>query len=394
MLAACFGLPGLALFAFGVLLDPMSKAFGEPVSAISAWAIFMSIGSIAASPFIGYFADRVGARRLVLITLPMYALALAAVSMIDDSLWELYALAVVVGAVGTGVSPVTLSRVINSRFQAGRGTAIGLMSAGMGLSSIFGPPLMQPVVDSHGWRAGFLVMAASALIALPAVYFFLHEQPTGHSSQQEAVVQGLPFREAVRMPIFSLLVMALAVAGLSVGIIVNLVPVLSAQGLDRSDAAWFAGLLGLVSVVGRIAGGALIDRFHPAFFCAFLLCASAVAYVLLAAFPATFATFCIVIIGFAFGAEYNCIAYCIARYFGMRAYGAIYGLIITSYTITNGIAPVIFGWLHERSHDYAPALYASAGLAVAAAALFALAGRTPFLPLSPSGRNTSSAPTT
>ena len=52
------------------------------------------------------------------------------------------------------MSLLTYSQVINERFAAARGTALGVMTAGIGISSMFAPPLMQRIADTYGWRVG------------------------------------------------------------------------------------------------------------------------------------------------------------------------------------------------------------------------------------------------
>ena len=83
------------------------------------------------------------------------------------------------------------------------------------------------------------------------------------------------------------------------------------------------------------------------------------------------------LIGFALGIEYDVVAFLTARYFGMRAYAAIYSLLYVCFSTGAGLAPLVFGVIRDRTHDFAPALWLSAGLLPLCSAAFLLLGRYP-----------------
>ena len=68
------------------------------------------------------------------------------------------------------------------------------------------------------------------------------------------------------------------------------------------------------------------------------------------------------------GAEYDLIAFLVARYFGMKSYGVIYGALYSFFAVGAGIGPPVFGAAYDRSHSYAAPL-TFAGVAMLAGAL-------------------------
>ena len=381
MVGTCLGVTGLSWYSYGVFFHPLSREFGWSQSAISAWFTFAGVGQMVIAPFTGRLADRFGVRPVVLVSIPLFALALASVSLIGNSLWMLYLAALAVGCVGPGTGVLTYSRAVNSWFDAGRGTALGLMASGIGFATIFGPRLLQSIISAWGWRAAFLFLAVTALVALPMMFLFLNERRETGGRISPVPGTGYTLREARGGAVLWIMGMACFLYGLCGGGWVHLVPFLSSNGMSPVEAATYAGMLGITSLLGRIVTGFIIDRLHAPFVCAAVFLAEAVAFAALGLFQMHYALGAIAVIGFALGSEINCIGYCIARYFGLKSYSEIFGLLVVTIGGLGGaLGPVAFGFLRDVTDAYGTSYLTSAGFAVGAAALFVVVGRQPFLP--------------
>jgi predicted MFS family arabinose efflux permease len=130
-------------------------------------------------------------------------------------------------------------------------------------------------------------------------------------------------------------------------------------------------------IFGRIAGGLLIDRFWAPAVAAVLLGAPAAACLMLAGahLDHRSAVLSICLIGLAAGAEYDLLAFMVARYFGMKSYGSIYGALYACFALGAGLGPVFFGADFDRSHGYSLSLHLACGLFIAPAVLLLLMGR-------------------
>ncbi len=82
-------------------------------------------------------------------------------------------------------------------------------------------------------------------------------------------------------------------------------------------------------------------------------------------------------IGFAMGAEVDLIGYLVARYFGMTAYGAIYGWQYAMFMIGLAASPLLAGMVYDARGNYGFALIGAAILLAFAAVL---ATRLPAFP--------------
>ena len=77
------------------------------------------------------------------------------------------------------------------------------------------------------------------------------------------------------------------------------------------------------------------------------------------------------------------LAYLVSRYFGLRAYGVVYGAQLSAFGIGAGLGPPLTGLVFDQTHSYQAALIVGIPLFFAGAALIATLGRYPiFAPLS------------
>eukprot|EP00456_Euglypha_rotunda_P019613 TRINITY_DN17355_c0_g1_i4.p1 TRINITY_DN17355_c0_g1~~TRINITY_DN17355_c0_g1_i4.p1 ORF type:complete len:181 (+),score=17.57 TRINITY_DN17355_c0_g1_i4:86-628(+) len=170
------------------------------------------------------------------------------------------------------------------------------------------------------------------------------------------------------------LTMALGIAGM----VVHLVPLFRDLGADEIDAARIASLVGVSSVVGRIAVGMLLDRFSAWRVSLAILSAATLGLLLLWMDGLKHAVTAVTLLGLAAGAEIDLLAYLTAKHFGRRAYGSIYGWQYSVFALGYGFSPFFVGHLRDSFGNYEPAILVSAllmGLSALAALSLALSDR-------------------
>jgi MFS family permease len=273
-----------------------------------------------------------------------------------------------------GTSPVVLSRLIVVRFDKARGLALGAALAGMGVSAALAPRLLAGYVAEHGWRAGYQALALVALLAAPFVMAFASERRNiADSSNQphRPVHSGIELRVALRSGRFWHVAALFICVALGVGgVIVHFIPMLTDAGLPPQRAATLAGLVGVSLIVGRVATGALIDRVFAPHVAAALFAIAALGCFALLWGGIALAPFAAIAIGLAIGAEVDLIGYLVARYFGLRAYGAIYGWQYSAFMIGLAVSPLLAGLIFDSTHSYRHAVL-GAGILLSAAVLIA-----------------------
>src|SRR5271163_1522772 len=147
---------GLPNYAIGLFIDPFSREFGWSRSAISLWSVWQMGALACITPVVGVLIDRFGSRPIALISIPLFAAAIASMSLLAGDIRMLYLAAVATSILGGGTIVTLYSKTVNGWFRTGRGRALGFLGSGIALASIFGPRVLQQVVDRVGWRTGFL----------------------------------------------------------------------------------------------------------------------------------------------------------------------------------------------------------------------------------------------
>lgn len=371
---------GLPNYAIGLFIDPLAREFGWSRSAISLWSVWQMGALACVTPVVGVLIDRFGSRPIALISIPLFAAAIASMSLLGGDIRMLYLAAVATSILGGGTIVSLYSKTVNGWFKAGRGRALGFMGSGIALASIFGPRTLQIVVDRLGWRAGFQFLALVVLVAFPFVYFLLFERGRGSGESDASREAGVTLKEAVRTSVFWYQAASyFLISLLTNGLMISLVPYLTDQNLTRAEAAGHLGLFGVSSLAGRIASGFVFDRFKapPVLAAIYFLAAAATAT--LAFVGVGFSSACIVVIGLALGSETDALGYLTARYFGMRSYGEIATLFAVGMAVGNGIGPFAVSRLRELSGGYETPFLVVAGLTSIAAVLMVLLGRHPYL---------------
>lgn len=377
MTVGVISLPGPAV---GVFMTGLQRDFGWSRTGISL-ALSVGVGVIVLmSPVIGWLADRYREARILAVGMIGMAVSFVLFSRMNGSLAGFtlgYGLMMVVAS---GASTVPLARILNANFDRSRGVALGIAMVGTGLSGFLLPLLLAPYAAREGWRAGFVAMAALVLLCVPVVLWLLrgarHAAPA--AAGPAALPAGVSFAQAARTTPFLLMALCFPLITLAtVGVQVHFMALLADAGVSPSRAGAIASVSGITLIVVRLGTGWLVDRIFAPRVAAAMMAAAAICLALFALLGPGAAVLGAVCYGLAVGAEIDIIAYLTARYFGMRAYGRIYGCLYATVLIGSTFSPVLYGLCFDRLGSYTPALAASAVLLGIAAGLLLLLPRFP-----------------
>jgi len=161
-------------------------------------------------------------------------------------------------------------------------------------------------------------------------------------------------------PFLTLIIAACMFVSVMLGLQLSLIPILRGHGLGAESAAAIAGVSGLFSIVGRLLGGTLIDRYSgrvigaisfaiPLIACALLLYGGpSVGLAILAS----------AVVGFALGAELDIVSYLISRYYDREQFGGLYGSMLGLMGVAASTGPMLASWFADRTGGYAGFIWA------------------------------------
>jgi MFS family permease len=367
IVGAAFSPATLVNVPFSLFIKPFESEFGWSRPDVTvALSVFLA-ALVVSLPVAGRLVDRYGARRVALPSVLSYGLALASMRWITPSLQHLYALYGVIAVAGAGAQSLTFIRVLSAWFDRRRGLAIGVCMAGYGIGYVFVPLIAQALIAAWGWRAAYAGLGALALVGpLPVIALLLHDSPQALGLERAdgvvaacaASATGRTLAAALRSRELWLLggTFVLMSAALN-GVQAQIVPLLTGRGYGAATAALMLSAIGLGSFPGRLLVGFLIDRIHAPFVAMGFYALSAIALAWLADGRAPGLVFaCALAVGLSLGAENDILGYLVGRYFGLRWFGQIYGVLLGTYLVGAAIGPYLMARAYTATGGYGAAL--------------------------------------
>jgi MFS family permease len=364
-------------YSIGAFVGPLVAEFGWTRQQILGVQPLITLAVVTLSAITGWFADRHGVRRLILVSQGLFGLGFFALAARLESLTSLYVLYFLLAVVGGGTLGIGFARLLAQRFDRQRGLALGLAMSGTGLCGFLVPPYATWAIEHFGWRGGYVALGLLPLcVALPLSWRYLHDDPASlvpsakrgtdrpAGADAAAGLPGLSFVAALRGRQFWFMAVGLfGCSGMMTALITSAVPLLQEHGTTAAVAARVAGVFGIAVILGRIAVGGLIDRFWGPLVGAALMFPAALAVLALALLhPGVAASALIVFVaGLAAGAEVDLMAYLASRYFGLREFGRIFAALYTAFALGPGVMVPLFGRLRDVSGNYDSGLIMVAG---------------------------------
>ena len=367
------GVSALPFYTQGLFIEAWTAEFGWTRAQASLGILGSTLALAAVLPFIGSIVDRYGLVTPVMISLLGLSLAYVMLGLFVQSIASFVMLAMLQAILGSASSPLAYTRGINSVFDKQRGLALGVALSGAGAAATFGPSLVSSAIDAFGWRGAYYAMALFTLVVGTVIVIVLARLKSAKTSAQidvQAAREGLKAAKAIAT--YWLVMAAIFCLSLGLGgLMIHFVPILLDIGFTTSEAVKVAGVIGIAVVLGRLLVGFAVDRIFAPHVAIAILFACICGVLALAVFGTVVAVPAAFVIGFSVGAEVDLIGYLVARYFGMHAYGQIYGRQYSTFLIATGLSPVILGAVRDATGSYTASLFTAAAFITLSAALFA-----------------------
>ena len=379
-----------SVFVLGIFLSPMADAFGWSRTLIAGAVSMGAIASMVLSPVIGWAVDRYGSR--MILTVSMLVLGAAVTSLAWATAPVFFYMGFATGRIIFHV-PVQIGSgaVVSRWFIRKRGRAIGLMYLAGAVGGIVFIQIASLAMSQSGVAAAWIAMgvAVLAVSVIPSALLIvdrpediglvpdgeLESRPDTPARPAGLGAQGAPDdydmevdwtpRDAIRTPALWVMV---GVTGslflIQAGVSVHVGAFYQDRGMSLTIAATAITINGVVSALGSLVWGAVIERIPVRWGMAFLMALSAASTVLLLSVHTMVAAFTVsAVIGFvaAGGNVIPPVAY--ASYFGRRSIGSIRGIGETGVQIGQTVGPLLSGLAFDLNGSYVVAFVTFALLA-------------------------------
>lgn len=372
---------GTLYYAFAVLLAPVAAHLHTSTIAVTgAYTASVLTGAVLAVP-VGRWLDRHGGRLLMTVGSVAGVLLLLAWSQVD-TLWQLYLVQIGIGAASAAsLYEAAFAVVIAATSTQRRSSALLALTVVAGFSSTVFLPLTGWLVADHGWRTAVLVLAAVQALTIPLHAFAVRRPADHHQARRAHEDEPRPGVGAVHAALkdrgFWLLALGFTAHTAAItAVTVHLVAALISWGHPPAFAATIAGLLGALSVAGRLLTTGLQRRFRTTTVTAAVFSVQAAAALLLPVVGASTGGAIGAVIGFGLGFGVATIAkpILLAERYDTRRYATLAGILVAPMTLAKAAAPLAAAALHTTTRSYAPAFTAVAACCALAAAAVAAVG--------------------
>jgi MFS family permease len=378
-----YGLVALAFFhiavgrglhgTFGVFFVAMLDTFGWSRAATAGAISLAIIFEGACLPWAGALIDRIGGRKTLMLGGLVLALGLAFSSTIS-SIWEFYFWIGMVCAVGIAlIGMVPHVAILSREFPQRRGTALGIAWAGGGVGIVLLVPVTQLMIDHWSWPMAYIGLAAiTLLLVIPPVQFFM---PSARSPVAAAVAATQTLaqehrsadwtvKRALTNSAFWLLFIARTLASMGNQIIVtHQIAHAVDVGYAKVFAASIFGLMGVVSIGGRIMFGYLADVMPREMVFTWVQIISAVGTLALLVMHDNSMPWLLYIYAVCYGLGQGSRALVLsaisADIFHGKHFGAIFGFFTFSIGLGGAIGAWLGGFLFDVTGSYAVPFWAS-----------------------------------
>ncbi len=353
------GLSGTFGVFFVALLDAFGWSRGATAGAIS---IEIAVEGLCL-PFAGGLIDRIGARRTLMLGGLVLAIGLTLSSTIS-SIWQLYLYLGVFTAAGLAlIGMVPHVAILSREFAQRRATALGIAWAGGGVGIVLLVPFAQLMIARWGWSMAYIGLAViAAFLVIPPVQFLFPAAASGAPvsaapDKQEDVATGWTVRRALTNGAFWLLFIARTLASMGNQIIItHQIAHAVDVGFARVFAASIFGLMGVVSVFGRLLFGYLSDLVKREIVFTWVQVISALGILALIAMrdnshPGLLYAYA-VCYGLGQGSRALVLSAISADIFHGKHFGAIFGYFTFSIGLGGATGAWLGGFLFDKTHSY------------------------------------------
>jgi MFS family permease len=379
---------GAFFYGFGTVFNPIIDEFGWSVAATSlAFSVRSEAGGVAA-PLIGVAIDRLGPERVLIGGLALVSAGVLLTSYME-SIWQFY-LAMTLIAIGISSASGPAGTVAAaSWFEVRRGTALAMLSLGGAAAGVMTVPVAL-LVDELGWRVALRVLAVIVLLGGSLAGVNVRRRPSGHPQPMDGIALaageeeshgdawGIPVARAIRTRAFLLISLGLIANGFGwTALIVHQVPFMESLGVSKAQAGSTVLAFALASVIGRLAGGWLADRYEKRVVLAGAIALMAVGIALMPLVHTLEQSYLVMlVVAPGFGGTAPLRPALLADYFGTTSFGTIAGLSRLWVTIGSFGGPITVGLIVDAGGGYTPGWLISAAV-VAAGIPLILAARPP-----------------
>jgi len=269
---------GFFFYSYGVFFKAIAAEFGGSRLGVSlGMTITAAVGAVAA-PLIGHALDRYPLKRIIGLGAVSMAVGFVTLSMVRSPLEFYLAIGVFIGFGASAMGGLATAKLVANWFTRKRGMALGIAATGISASGVVMPFISAALIESFGWREGFLFYGAfTALVVVPMVLWLVISAPEDVGLKPdgripEPAVAPTPTVQPAEVPTPILKDRNFWVLVIVVGLLfccqsatlTHMVPRITDTGVSLATASLVMSVCAGFGILGKLSFGWLSDHWRPA----------------------------------------------------------------------------------------------------------------------------------
>ena len=260
-----------------------------------------------------------------------------------------------------------------------KGMVSGLIVGGFGFGAVYFGPLVNVLINNLGLENALLYMGIGVIIVSVSIAQLITNPPAGYSPAEPKKLKATgakaaksvdyTWREMMKTSRFYMMFVMFMIAS-SVGLmIIGSLATIAKEQMGIEDTALLATLvsfLAITNMAGRICGGFLSDkigRINVLFLVFVLQILNMLGFMVYSNLPTLLVG--IVGAGFCFGALLSVFPALTAEQYGLKNYGANYGIVYLAWGLSGVGAPVLAAYIRDTTGTFTAAYLICAAMMVA-----------------------------
>ena len=376
---------GFYIHGFSAFVLPLTEEINVGRAQIALVYSLAAVSEAILGPFVGYAVAHIGARRMILAGIPIFALGFFLFSLAPTLLVVFLVVVPIISPGSNSGIFSPMATTVSHWFRRRRNIALSVGTLGFGIGGLL-VPFIQFFIDEFDWRvAARAVSIVILVVGLPVAIFLVRNRPEdvglnpdGDPDESAEVNESKPRlkevdftpREAVITAAFWgiafwFMLRMFVVASVSI----HFVPLVQDREFSAATAAGLLSIFAIAVIPSRLILGALADHVPKNHVASALALVQALALVVLLVSEEFWHLVAFVLVYAVSwgGSGANMLAAIRADYFGRRSIATIGGMVGTVMMIGAIVGPFATGLIFDETGSYDTAIWALIFFSVASA---------------------------
>lgn len=364
-------------YSFSVVIEAIAGTFQVTTARSSLLFSTNTVVSYGVAAVLGFVADRQPAARLAAVSVAFWTIGIVGTALADSYAVVFLTYGVVL-AVGFGIGYVNVYATVARRFEDREGTALGIVSAGIGAGVLLGPPAANALLVGFDWQMVYVVLGGISVAVLVVLTVALAASDSDALLTSEtASTDRFSARDILGSVRFWLVLAGFTLVFYTFyTLFIHLVPYANTVGVSATAASTALGIVGGVSIAGRLGSGYLSDDVGRLPLLVVGAVVLALAPLAVLASPSAGAMYVVAVaFGYGYGTVGSLFSPMVVDLFGSHSVGRMVGMTSISFAVAGSVGPYLTGLLQAATGTYTVPFAAASVTALVGAGFFVLSVR-------------------